>query len=1320
MIGLVKNIISLNHRKYSALNIILFFYFTFFIKIYAQPYDYRFEFFGDDQGLRGTPNCLLQDSQGFIWIGTWNGLYCYDGYKFKLFKHDPADSTTISNENVNCIAEDAAGNLWVGTQNGLNKFNPFLGKSTRFYHDSTNAASLSDSHITALLIDSNHTLWIGTMQGGVNKMVVETNKISNESNIYFQHFLNEQGNSKSISNNHIYAIIEGSHLPDDVLLIGTANGFNILDKRNGNCKRYLNNKNNSNSLPSNEVKCFFKDKENSIWIGTNNGYISKLVLKQGKEISFKNYNLGIKGQITQIQEDLDGNFWIGVLHNGLFRFNKKTQSFFRIPSALNKPGFLADDAVHTILIDRNNIMWVGTRYGLNKYDPNEKMFKYYPIDAPEDLWILAVTGFCEEANGDLWVATWGRGLFKIESMSNDPINYFPQKTRFGNLNSRWITSILTDKKGIIWIGTDNGLIRFDPLNESFLQFRKELILNDSQNSTNVFIYDLFEDRNGNLWIGTPEGIIKFDVRRENFTHFLNDSNGEINKAGFYIGVIYQDLKGKFWIGANALYLFDPEKGRLKKYYYTNGNSNSSIDYMVFDIAEDRNGNLWVATFEGLFCVNSNGFIERFTQKDGLPNDHVYGILEDNFGFLWVATYQGLIKLDPVKKTFNTYQLHGNFLQNEFAVKGYYKAKDGRIYLGQAQRFTFFDPADIRKNSKIPPVIIKQIKLFNNPIEFDKPISDINVINLSHGDNMLTFDFVSLNFTNSSQNQYAYMLEGFNNDWIYCGNERYVTFTNIDPGEYVFRVKASNNDGIWNEKGASIVIIINPPWWATMWAYFIYAVIIASVLYFTWKLQLKRIRIKHDYEMSKFEAEKMHEVDELKSRFFANISHEFRTPLTLILGLAKKIVEKSKEQTLTEDASVIRRNAKRLNGLVDQLLDLSKIESGKMTLQTSPINLIPFLKGLVLSFVSFAERKRITLKFNSDEEEIVVYVDKDKIEKIITNLLSNAFKFTPKSGRIEFSVKKFNNNIEMIISDTGIGISPERIDKIFDRFYQVDSSHTREQEGTGLGLALTKELVELHKGKISVESSEGKGSTFTVTIPLGKEYLKPEEIIEGTFETEEDFPKEVELISEYENKRVRSDIEIITEERKLLLLVVEDNTDVRNYIKGNLEKEFRILEAINGEDGLNQAIKHIPDLIISDVMMPKMDGFEMCDKIKNDEKTSHIPVIITSADKIFLKKALDIINKHISDETFSVDVFADEIAMSRFQLRRKLLALVGESPSDLIRRIRLTKAAKLIEQNFGNISEIAAEVGFNNPANFAHSFKVHFGVSPSEYLNSKKV
>ena len=1377
MLSILNNIFSVNRHNFCSLGMIFFFCFIFLLRLYGQPYDYRFEFFADDQGLRGSPHYLYQDSHGFIWIGTWYGLYRYDGYEFELFRHDSNDSTTLSNENINCIVEDSSGNLWVGTQNGLNKFNPFLGKSVRFYHDSTYAASLSNSYITALFIDTDNTLWIGTRQGGLNKMVIHTDRTSKKSQINFQQFLAKPEDSYSISNNHINAIFENSQTTDGNLLIGTANGLNIFNKKTGKFKRYLNDKENSNSLANNEIKCFFQDKENSVWIGASNGCISQIVQKSGSDISFNNYYLGIKGQITDIEEDADGNLWIGAFLYGLYSFNKETRTFFRVPSVFNKPGFLADHDVYTLLIDRNNIMWVGTRWGLNKYDPNDKMFKYYPIDAPEDLWIVVVTGFCEGANGELWVATWGRGLFKIDSMSNKPVNYMPQENKSGSLNSRWITSILTDKKGIIWVGTDEGLVRYDPLSDSFFHYQEKLMKDDSNYLTNEFIYDLFEDRQGNLWIGTSGGLHKFDRKRKHFNHFLNNTKGEINKAGFYIGVIYEDSRGEFWIGANGLYQFDPEEGTLKKYYGISEDSSTSIDYMVFDIAEDRNGNLWVGTFGGLFCVQSNGITERFTQKDGLPSNHVYGILEDDSGFLWIATFEGLIQLDPVKKTFNSYQLQGTFLQNEFVVKGYYKAKDGRLYLGQAQRFTFFDPGDIRYNLRIPTVVIKQIKLFNNPIKFDKPISDINAVNLSHGDNMLTFDFVSLNFTNSSQNQYAYMLEGFNEDWIYCGNERYATFTNIDPGEYVFRVKASNNDGIWNEEGVSVSIIINPPLWATWWAYLLYAVFIVSLFTGATRFYLNRQRLKHQLGLEHEHAEKLGEIDQMKSRFFANISHEFRTPLTLILGPSENIITEAPSENAAKQAGIIKRNANRLLGLINQLLDLSKLEAGKLELKASKSNIVAFIKGITMSFESVAEGKDISLKVVPEKEQIESYFDKEKMTKIMTNLLSNAFKFTPDGGQIMVTINESNHNSVCIkVRDTGVGIPEDKLPKLFDRFYQVDSSHTREHEGTGIGLAFTKELVELHHGTISVDSKFGEWTEFTIGLPVGRQHLKDEEIVETEKEMTDDIIVDNEecVPSTVEEVNVNK----IMDEDKNILLVVEDNADVRDYIKDSLGDEFQIEEASNGEQGVRKAEKIIPDLIISDIMMPKMDGNELTRILKKDEKTSHIPIILLTAKSLqesklegleagaddyltkpfdtkelqiriknlikirrklqnkygkgdyvptkkeeakklssleeqFMSKVLEVIEEHISEEEFSIEQFGKEVGMSRVQLHRKLKALSGKSASHYLRSVRLSKARQLIEEQRGNISEIAYSVGFSSPQYFTRCFKEEFGFPPSD-------
>ena len=613
---------------------------------------------------------------------------------------------------------------------------------------------------------------------------------------------------------------------------------------------------------------------------------------------------------------------------------------------------------------------------------------------------------------------------------------------------------------------------------------------------------------------------------------------------------------------------------------------------------------------------------------------------------------------------------------------------------------------------------------------------------------------------------------------------------LSEGEYIFNetndVLMLNKHKYVNLKGTGFTevifgtdrISVFTPWWITTWALMVYAITLISIIVFFWNVRMRRIKINNELEKERFKAEKMHEVDEMKSRFFANISHEFRTPLTLIFGPAKDIAENCDDKNkVQQNAGIIKRNASRLYNLVNQLLDLSKLEAGKMSLEASEQNIITLLKGYVLSFSSLAERKKIKLSFDAVEVNLQAYIDKAKLEKIINNLLSNAFKFTPDEGVIDFAVKKLNKYVEIRITDNGIGIEKERLDKIFDRFYQVDGSHTREREGTGIGLSLTKELVELHKGKIEVDSEYGKGTTFKILLPLGKEHLKAEEIVEKGFDDEKEVNiKEADQIPEIEYSKKTNDIDLLIETDKPLLLIVEDNSDVRQYIINHLEDEYRILEAANGDDGLKEAIKQIPDLIISDVMMPKMDGFKLCEKLKTDERTSHIPVIlltakatdkdkiagyetgaddyimkpfdsnvlkvriknlieqrkklieqfrkegfvefeeknITSTDKKFLKNVLQIINNHLSNTSFGVEILADEVSMSRRNLDRKLVALTGESPGDLISRVRLTHAARLIIRSFGNISEIALEVGFSNPAYFSKCFSKQFGLLPSEY------
>jgi parallel beta-helix repeat protein len=573
-----------------------------------------------------------------------------------------------------------------------------------------------------------------------------------------------------------------------------------------------------------------------------------------------------------------------------------------------------------------------------------------------------------------------------------------------------------------------------------------------------------------------------------------------------------------------------------------------------------------------------------------------------------------------------------------------------------------------------------------------------------------------------------------------------------------------------------IVVVSPVWKSTG-ALLLYLLTLTGIVYTIWRIQVRRIKIKHAYEMSMFETQKLHEVDEMKSRFFENISHEFRTPLTLILGLAKKTIERTKEQKTKKEAEIVQRNANRLHALVDQLLDLSKLEAGSMNLQTYKENIVPLLKGLVLSFTSFAERKKIKLNFDSEEDNIEIFIDRDKLEKIMTNLISNAFKFTAEKGRIDVRTYCEEKNLNIEVSDTGMGISKEKLNKIFDRFYMVDATHTRSEEGTGIGLALTKELVELHKGKIFVDSVEGKGTTFRVELPLDSEHLSAEQMLETRIEKEEMISEpKVEELFEKKGDDDKIGIDLITEKEKPLLLIVEDNEDVRKYIRGDLENTNRIFEAVNGKDGVEKAFEFIPDLIISDVMMPELDGFELCEKLKTDEKTSHIPIILLTAkasdkDKIegleigaddyimkpfdlnllkvriknlieqriklrkryteeaaipfkkgklsqldekFLRKVMVTIEAHISDPEFTLEDFSKEIGMSRMQLHRKMRALTNQSPHHFIRFIRLRKAAKMLSEGSGNVTEIAYDVGFNSLSHFAKAFKEQYGKLPSEF------
>ncbi|MBE0571757.1 MAG: response regulator [Ignavibacteriaceae bacterium] len=1380
--------------------------------LYTQTEKMQFEQLTREDGLsEGSAWCILQDSKGFLWIGTADGLNRYDGYQFKIFRNIHSDLNSISNSQVLSILEDKTGTLWIGTDGGgLNKFNSDKETFTRYIHNPNDSTSISDNAVWSIYEDNSENLWIGTFGGGLNKF-----DRSKEPFIRYSH---NPDDTSSLSFNTVVSVYEDSKRNLWIATLG--GGLNILThserkKTNPDFIHFRHDPNDSKSLSSDQVSRVYEDRNGVIWVGTLGEGLNQLVWEDEDKlkatfIHYKNHpneSLSISGnEIVQIYEDRDGEVWIGTWGGGLNKLilgidKNSLLSFKSYTHNASDPSSLSNNIVYTIYEDNSGLLWVGSwGAGFNKFNKKKKAFKHYkniPND-PSSLSVNGTYGIIEDRNGYLWIGTWDGGLDRLDRKTNKFKHYRHNPDDPSSISDNEIYSVYEDKSGMLWIGTFNGgLNLLNPETEKFTHYQHNPA--DPTSISSNFVNTICEDKDGRIWLGTfGAGLNRFDRKTGEFVHYRYSPDDINSLSGDNPELLYVDKFGELWVGTHSgLNKYNKENDNFIRYRYDLQNPASLSNDYVLCICEDKVGGFWIGTNGGgLNKYNrETGKFFSYRISDGLPNDVIYGILEDDHGNLWLSTNDGLCKFNPVLETFRNYDVSDGLQGKGFNAYSYCKSKTGEMIFGGPNGINIFHPESIKDNEHIPPIYVTNFLIYNKPVStgFDstlnrtilkKSIIEAEEIVLTHDDKVISVEFAALDFHVPEKNKYAYILEGFEKDWNYTDSDRrFATYTNLDPGEYIFRVKGSNNDGIWNEAGTSIKIIILPPWWSTTWAYVFYVLIIISIIYFTWKLQLRRIRIKHELEIEKFEAEKMHEVDEIKNRFFANISHEFRTPLTLIFGPAKDIMDETKESKTKQRAGVIRRNADRLYGLVNQLLDISKLEAGKMKLETSEQNIIPLLKEQLLSFSSFAERKKITLQFISPMENLNVYVDKDKLEKIISNLLSNALKFTPDDGEVSVSVESSSfppllkgelkgGFVRISVSDNGIGIPKERIDKIFDRFYQVDSSHTRENEGAGIGLALTKELVELHKGKIEIESKEGKGTTFTLTLPLGKVHLRPEEICKPDKEEKAIFLGK-EVILEPESKKDADEIETFIETSKPSLLIVEDNSDVREYVIDHLEGEYRILEAVDGEEGLNEALTHIPDLIISDIMMPKMDGFEMCKRIKEDERTSHIPLIMLTAkatdkdkisgyktgaddyimkpfdtkvlqariknlieirrklhdkfsaddfvipndlnpvDKQFMKKVIIIINEHISEEEFSIEELSKEVAMSNRHLQRKLIALTGRAPKLFVRSIKLRRAKKLIKENKGTISEIAYDLGFRSPAYFSKCFKEEFGCSPSE-------
>ena len=1352
------------------------------------------------EGLsQNTVTSIVQDKYGFIWVGTWSGLNRFDGVNFKIYLHTQGDTTGIGDNYIFDICEDSRGDLWVGTRNGLSRYNWETDDFETIRHDPGDPGSLSGNSITEIFEDSKGNFWIGTERGGLN--LFERDSKTSKS------FTTNPNDDNSISNNSISTIFEDR---TGRVWAGTRmGGLNLFNPENQNFTRYLTVESDPNSISNNDIRYSFKSSDENIWIGTNYG-VNLLYQNTQGDVFFRRFiheeeklNSLVHNTVTEIAEDDFGNIWLGTENGGLSIYNPQSGAFQNtIYDPINSNG-IAGNSVWHLYKDNDGTMWVGTlNGGLSKFEKTPgKFLKIQSNPASNNsLSHNSVSRFLEDTHGNIWIGTDGGGLNHYNTKTRKFTHYKHNPSDKRSLGSDAVISLYEDTKGRIWVGAwEGGLNLFEPSSQSFKRYEHDP--SNSQSISRNSVFSMMEDSKNRFWVGSYWGALElFDPEKGSFKHFYLNQPGSESHLENAIENIVEDHEGNLWISTwgEGLIRFNWDNLNTTSIEYFkqgSGTPNPISSNVVISAIQDSRGTLWFGTNAGLNRLNpdSNNFV-LYTRKDGLPSDDIHSIMEDNSRNLWMSTNKGITKFNLDTETFKNYDVTDGLQSNQFIRGSGMKAKDGSLYFGGINGFNVFKPENVKENDRLPIVHVTDFLVHGKrvvPASKGSPLKNAviesNRIDLNHDQSVFQFEFVALNYSESAKNECAFMLEGYDADWRYVGSQRIARYTQVPPGEYLFKVKASNNDNLWNESGSEILVVIASPWWLTGWAFGVYAFLIIVVLYLARFNIVNRERLKHNLKVEHLELVKMQELDQLKSRFFANISHEFRTPLSLILGPLRSIYYGTYEGDTKKQFSIMIRNGQRLLQLINQLLDLSKLESGKMGLRVMRLNLTEFLKPVLASFSSHAQKQHLQYKTHLRDDVITAYIDKDKLEKIVLNLLSNAFKFTPEFGTITIELKKVrpdkkrkNECALLKISDTGIGIAEDKLDIVFNRFYQVDGSHEDKRKGTGIGLSLTKELVELHGGEISVESIEGKGSTFSVLIPLTGDHLNNAEIIDSKLEKEliEGTLESIDEIIEDDYSPERSLEAHSVIENLQSILIIDDNEDIRSYLGNQLEVNYKILESDDGTDGFEVAVQELPDLIISDVMMPGMNGMELCKKIKDDERTCHIPVILltakadsenkiegfeagadyyvtkpfnsnilelriknilkaremvrdhykgnssielepknvklTSPDEVFLKKALESVEENMTNSEYSVEDFGKDLGMSRMQLYRKMKALTGQSANEFIRTIRLKRAAQLIGQEHLTIAEVTYEVGFNDLQYFRDCFKKQFGVNPSKY------
>jgi ligand-binding sensor domain-containing protein/signal transduction histidine kinase/DNA-binding response OmpR family regulator len=1296
---------------------------------------------------------IAQDSRGFMWFGTRYGLNRYDGIRFKVYNTVEADTTSVSNNSITALLSDSEGRLWIGTATGLNRYNE---QSDRF--ERVVLEGKKDSYISYLYEDRHKRVWVGAGNG--IHLLTGTGQAPFSHRFPFFSKQNKPGN-------YIRVIFGDTQ---DRLWIGSSSGLVCITDPTGTATYiiYKHSDADPGSLSADYVTTVVEDRQHRIWAGTLHNGINRL---DAATQTFRRFEP--ESNVRKMVVDHSNRLWIGT-QDGLTLFDPVTEQSLHYQHEPENSKSLSNNSIHQMFEDRSGNMWIGTYHGgINlSYASSNRFAVYQNNRSASSISNNVISAVIKADEGHYWVGTEGGGLNYFDRRSGTFTSYRHNPKDPSTISSNLIKVLLKDSRGNIWIGTSYsaGLNVFNPATRTFR--RISTARSDQYSASFDEILALAEDAQGTIWIGSQSGL----------TEIRADASGNYPPVTTYSAVnrllkqknihtLYTDSRHQLWIGTAAgLYCYDPLSQQLHSFFRGSGKG-QLVNDNINTITEDSRGRLLLGTFYGGLSLynRTTGQFSVYTGNASLPNSNVLGITEDEQHNLWLSTDNGLVRLTPDMRDQKNYTTSDGLAGNKFSANALLKDRNGDLYFGGNNGLTVFNPAGIVTNTATPSVLFTGLDMLGRETGTADALQGRNIgtadeLVFKHGQSNFTIHYALLNYTKPEKNRYAYMLQGIDNSWNYV-TATSATYTNLPAGTYTLLVKAANNDGVWSARQAKIRITILPPFWKTWWAYSLYLLAFAGIVFFVLRFFWLRALFKREHELQQF-----------KLNFFTNISHEIRTHLTLISGPVEKMLARENPVSwTTQQLQHVKSNADRLMNLVGELMDFRKAETNNLALHVTQENLIAFVNDIFASFRDLALARNMQLLFTPIADELPVYLDKRQMEKVLFNLLTNAFKFTPDGGRIEVAVTEQKNDVCILVTDNGKGIAPENLKNLFLNFFQVEDQQAH-NTGYGIGLALSKSIVALHKGTLTVESvqpAEGQAgqTTFTVTLQKGSSHFTDSQLLP---------PSRVLTSLQQHLSTVGNQAGLLLPQgQKPTLLLVEDNEELRAFVRQSLEEQYTILESNNGAAGYALATEKIPDLVISDVMMPEMDGMEFCTKLKQDARTSHIPVILLTAkasaetqleglehgadayitkpfsmqvlelqvrnlvaarlairqqymrqtiaapkqvapptvDEAFLEEVIAIVEEHMDNPDFSVALLATKVAMSQPVLYRKLKALTDLTVNDFIKSIRLKKAAQLLLQKQLNVTEVAYAVGFSRRKHFTEEFKKQFGITPSEYAGT---